>query len=70
MVQETSFAFDTSKETTAPTAALLETLPADQYPHLAEMATEYLTRPRRNYAEEFEFGLDLILDGLEIHRNG
>ena len=38
---------------------------AGQYPHLAEMITEHAMKPGYNYAKEFEFGLDLILDGLE-----
>jgi AcrR family transcriptional regulator len=38
---------------------------AGEYPHLAEMITEHAMKPGYNYAEEFEFGLDLILDGLE-----
>ncbi len=70
VVQETSFPFDTTEETAEPAEAILQTHPADQYPHLAEMATEYVTRPGHNYADEFEFGLDLILDGLETHRDG
>jgi AcrR family transcriptional regulator len=36
-----------------------------EYPHLAEMITEHAMKPGYDYAEEFEFGLDLILDGLE-----
>jgi hypothetical protein len=35
------------------------------YPHLAEMMTEHAMKPGYDYADEFEFGLDLILDGLE-----
>ena len=38
---------------------------AGQYPHLAEMITEHAMKPGYDYAKEFEFGLDLILDGLE-----
>jgi AcrR family transcriptional regulator len=38
---------------------------AGEYPHLAEMITEHAMKPGYDYAEEFEFGLDLILDGLE-----
>jgi AcrR family transcriptional regulator len=37
---------------------------AGEYPHLAEMITEHAMKPGYDYAEEFEFGLDLILDGL------
>jgi hypothetical protein len=33
------------------------------------MITEHAMKPGYDYAEEFEFGLDLILDGLEEARN-
>ena len=39
--------------------------PADAYPHLTELAVEHVLRPGYSYGDEFEFGLDLILDGLE-----
>jgi AcrR family transcriptional regulator len=42
---------------------------AGAYPHLAEMITEHAMKPGYDYAHEFEFGLDLILDGLEAARN-
>src|SRR6266852_2890386 len=38
---------------------------AGAYPHLAEMITEHAMKAGYDYAEEFQFGLDLILDGLE-----
>jgi hypothetical protein len=38
---------------------------ADDYPHIAETITEHVTKPGYDFADEFEFGLDLILDGLE-----
>ena len=38
---------------------------AGEYPYLAEMITEHAMKPGYDYAEEFEFGLDLILDGVE-----
>ena len=38
---------------------------AGEYPYLTEMITEHAMKPGYDYAEEFEFGLDLILDGLE-----
>jgi hypothetical protein len=44
---------------------ILRELPADEYPHLAEMIIEHAMKPGYAYADEFEFGLDLILDGLE-----
>jgi AcrR family transcriptional regulator len=40
-------------------------LPADDYPHLAEMVAEQVRGREYAYADEFGYGLDLILDGLE-----
>jgi AcrR family transcriptional regulator len=42
---------------------------ADEYPYLAEMITEHAMKPGYDYSDEFEVGLDLILDGLERLRN-
>jgi AcrR family transcriptional regulator len=39
----------------------------DDYPYLVEVATE-MAKAGYDYATEFEFGLDLILDGLERFR--
>jgi AcrR family transcriptional regulator len=39
------------------------------YPYLVEVATE-MAKAGYDYATEFEFGLDLILDGLERFRAG
>ncbi|WP_291418851.1 TetR/AcrR family transcriptional regulator C-terminal domain-containing protein [Actinophytocola sp.] len=40
-----------------------------QYPHLTEIAVEHVLQPGYDYGSEFEFGLDLILDGLERARD-
>ena len=45
--------------------ALLEALPPDEYPHLAEMITDHALQPGYDYGAEFEWGLDLILDGFD-----
>lgn len=68
VVQETSFTGDMTEETAEPAGALLEALPADGYPHLTEMAVA-AAQPGQSYAAAFTFGLDLILDGLEAHRD-
>jgi hypothetical protein len=39
-----------------------------EYPTMVEMATIYYLQPGYDFADEFEFGLDLILDGLERRR--
>ena len=40
-------------------------LPFDRYPHLAEMMIEQVLGKSYTYGAEFDFGLGLILDGLE-----
>ena len=40
-----------------------------EYPHLTELAVEHVLRPGYDYGNEYEFGLDLILDGLERARD-
>ena len=43
-------------------------VPVDAYPYLTEMLTEHIPVHGYDYTAEFEFGLDLILDGLEARR--
>jgi hypothetical protein len=35
-----------------------------EYPHLVELATEFVLQPGYDFGNEFDFGLELILDGL------
>jgi AcrR family transcriptional regulator len=37
---------------------------ARDYPHFAEMATEYILQPGYDFGDEFEIGLSVILDAL------
>jgi AcrR family transcriptional regulator len=60
--------FDTSAEVTEVAQDILEPLPANEYPNLVEFITEHALKPSYNYGDEFEYGLDLILDGLERDR--
>jgi AcrR family transcriptional regulator len=64
-LQERSLPFDTPEETAELTHDILAAFPAGGYPHLVEMATEHVLKPGYDYGHEFEFGLDLILNGLE-----
>jgi AcrR family transcriptional regulator len=66
---ETSLPFDTAEESAEVAQMILKQLPADEYPHLTELTIEHVLRPGYDYADEFEFGLDLILDGLERARD-
>ncbi len=64
VLQEISLPFDTSSELDEVTTAILDQMPLDAFPYLVEIATEHVLRPGYSYANEFPFGLDLILSGL------
>lgn len=64
-LQEASLPFDAGAETSELAQAILAQFPADTYPHLAEFTLKHVLQPGYDYGSEYEFGLDLILDGLE-----
>jgi AcrR family transcriptional regulator len=45
--------------------AFLGAIPADEYPYLREMVVEHAMKAGYDEGADFEFGLDLIVDGLE-----
>jgi len=68
-LQEASLPFDTAEETAEVAEMIFKQFPADEYPHLTELTVEHVLQPGYDYGNEFEFGLDLILDGLESARS-
>jgi len=46
-------------------AAIVVQFPDGAYPHLVEFTTEHVLQPGYDFTREFDFGLDLVLDGLE-----
>ena len=66
-LQERTIPFETPEES----ADMATTTVGDhggEYPYLAEVVREFTTAGGYDYTEEFEFGLDFILDGLERYR--
>ena len=61
--------FQASEEVGEVAEAMLAPFPAGEYPHLLEILTDHVMRPGYDYGDEFELGLDLILDGLERMRS-
>jgi len=61
--------FDTGEQAAEVAATILPASLADTYPHLAEFAIQRVMQPGYSYADEFEFGLDLILEGLEKEKS-
>jgi AcrR family transcriptional regulator len=64
-LQQVNLPSHTSEEAVALAGNILRQLSTSEYPHLAEMIAEHGMKPGYDYADEFGFGLDLILDGLE-----
>lgn len=45
-------------------SSMSQFLTADEYPHLAEFTNEHILKPGYDFGDEFEYGLDVILDAL------
>jgi AcrR family transcriptional regulator len=69
-LQESSLPFETPEETAEVAESIMAGYPADAFPHLTELAVEHVLQPGYDYGNEFQFGLDLILDGLERALSG
>jgi AcrR family transcriptional regulator len=68
-LNELSLPLDNSTQIAEVAANIFRESPMNEYPHLAEMAIERAMKPGYDYGDEFEFGLDLILDGLKRAQN-
>jgi len=64
-LQEASLPFEGRESVGDVAGPIMERMAAGEYPHLAQMATTYYLQPGYDFGDEFRFGLDLILDGLE-----
>ena len=60
-----SLPFENSAEIAEVAESMLKPFPLNAYPNLAAFITEHAMKPGYDYADEFEYGLDVILDGLE-----
>jgi AcrR family transcriptional regulator len=62
--------FSTSEDVAEVAETMLEPFPVDEYPNLVAFITEHAMKPGYDFGEEFEYGLDVILDGLERAKTG
>ena len=67
-LQEATLPFETGEDTAELAREILAMTSPDDYPHLTEMTVEHILQPGYDYGDEFAFGLDLILDGLDRAR--
>jgi AcrR family transcriptional regulator len=65
---ELSLPFQTAEQTHEVAAAIFARMPQGVFPHLAELTLQHVLKPGYAYGNEFDFGLELILDGLERAR--
>lgn len=68
VLQEVALPFGSAEELEVVAEAMMERMPPDEFPHLTAMALEHALKPGYAYADEFGIGLDLVIDGLERHR--
>ncbi|HET6654253.1 MAG TPA: TetR/AcrR family transcriptional regulator [Nocardioides sp.] len=64
MVQELSLPLPSGTDIAALADQILASMPVDSLPHLAELTREVVLKPGYAFGDEFEFGLELVLDGL------
>jgi AcrR family transcriptional regulator len=60
--------FDAATDMAEMAEAVLAPFPAGEYPNLVAFITEHAMQPGYDFGDEFEYGLDLVLDGLEQAR--
>ena len=65
VLQEVNLPFKDEDDLEEVVADIMPDLSDDEYPHLLELTTDYILQPGYSYGNEFEYGLGLILDGLE-----
>jgi AcrR family transcriptional regulator len=61
--------FDDTSDIAEMSETMLAPFAAGEYQNLADFITEHAMKPGYDYADEFEYGLDVILDGLERVRD-
>jgi AcrR family transcriptional regulator len=64
-LQEASLPATGGEEMAELAGSMAEQMPADLLPHLTEFTVGHVLQPGYDFGNEFEFGLNLILDGLE-----
>ena len=64
-LQQTSLPATAAEEMADLAGSMVDMLPPEDYPHLREFVAEHVLQPGYDFSIGFEFGLDLLLDGLE-----
>jgi AcrR family transcriptional regulator len=70
VLQEVNLPFGEADDLDEMVGAILPDLSAEEYPHLTELTVRHVLQPGYSYGAEFDFGLGLIVDGLEAAVHG
>ncbi len=65
VLQEVNLPFNDEDEIGEMLEQIMPMLSAEEYPHLAELTVEHVMKPGYRFGNEFAYGLNLILDGLQ-----
>lgn len=63
-LSETALPINGPETVTEVAESMMEQHPIDNYPYLAEFSTEHILRPDYDFGSEFDFGLEVVLEGL------
>ena len=64
-LQQRSLPFDTLEEAQQVGRQMFARMPPGAYPHLTELTVQHILQPGYDYGDEFAYGLELVLDGLD-----
>jgi AcrR family transcriptional regulator len=68
-LQQVSLPFRTGEEVGELAGSIMELFPEGAYPHFVEFTVQHVLQPGYDYLDEFEIGLNLILNALERARD-
>ncbi len=65
VLQEVNLPFRDESQLAAMTGAIMDQFPRADFPYLFELTTEHVLQPGYNYGNEFDVGLEAVLDGVD-----
>jgi AcrR family transcriptional regulator len=68
VLQEVNLPFRNESELAAMTGAIMEQFPRADFPYLFELTIEHVLQPGYDYGNEFDVGLELVLDGVSARQ--
>ncbi|GGJ46691.1 TetR/AcrR family transcriptional regulator [Deinococcus roseus] len=66
VMQEVQLPFQNEAEKDQMVTGVLQHMPADVYPHFVELTLQQVVQPGYRYGSEFDYGIELLLDSLEL----